>query len=76
MCFSTDIIHTGHINIIKKAKDKILIIDNYINDSMLEMLSKKNKNVKVAILTSEKNRIQSTININRNKKIHYTRSKD
>lgn len=31
------------IDIIKRAKRKILIIDNYINDSILKMLSKKNK---------------------------------
>ena len=45
------------INIIKKAKEKILIIDNYIDDSILEMLVKKNKDVKVTILTSEKSNI-------------------
>ena len=39
------------IDIIKKAKNKILIIDNYIDDSILKMLSKKNKNVEVVILT-------------------------
>ncbi len=42
------------IDIIKKAKQKILIIDNYINDSILKMLSKKNKDVEVVILTSQK----------------------
>lgn len=41
------------IDIIKSAKDKIAIIDNYIDDSVLKMLSKKNKNVEVAILTSQ-----------------------
>ena len=41
------------IDIIKKAKNKILIIDNYIDDNILKMLSKKNKNVEVAILTSQ-----------------------
>ena len=40
------------ISIIKKAKEKILIIDNYIDDSILQMLSKKNNNVEVVILTS------------------------
>jgi len=45
------------INIIKKAKEKVLIIDNYIDDTILEMLVKKNKNVKVTILTSEKSNI-------------------
>ena len=42
------------IDIIKRAKQKILIIDNYIDDSILKMLSKKNKDVEVVILTSQK----------------------
>ena len=37
------------IDIIKRAKNKILIIDNYIDDSILEMLQKKNKDVEVVI---------------------------
>ena len=45
------------INLIKRAKEKILIIDNYIDDTVLEMLSKKNKNIRVTILTSEKSNI-------------------
>lgn len=45
------------IDIIKKAKNKILIIDNYIDDSILKMLQKKNKNVEAIILTSEKSNI-------------------
>ena len=40
------------IDIIKIAKSKILIIDNYIDDGILKMLSKKNKNVEVVVLTS------------------------
>lgn len=40
------------IKIIKEANEKILIIDNYIDDTILEMLSKKNKEVEVVILTS------------------------
>ena len=40
------------IKIIKKAEKKITIIDNYIDQSILEMLTQKNKNVKVVILTS------------------------
>lgn len=47
------------IDIIKKANKKILIIDNYIDDSVLKMLTKKNKNVEVVILTSEKSNIQN-----------------
>lgn len=39
------------IDIIKIAKNKIVIIDNYIDDSILKMLQKKNKNVEVVILT-------------------------
>ena len=35
------------INIIKSAKTKVLIIDNYIDDTILEMLTKKNKDVKL-----------------------------
>lgn len=45
------------IDIIKTAKNKILIIDNYIDESILKMLSKKNKNVKVVILTSQNNNL-------------------
>lgn len=47
------------VDIIKKAKKKILIIDNYIDDSILKMLSKKNKDVEVVILTSTKSNIQN-----------------
>ena len=46
------------IDIIKKANKKILIIDNYIDDSVLKMLTKKNNNVEVVILTSDKSNIQ------------------
>ena len=47
------------IVIIKKANKKILIIDNYIDDSILKMLTKKKNNVEVAILTSNKSNIQN-----------------
>lgn len=46
------------IDIIKKANKKILIIDNYIDDSVLKMITKKNKDVEVVILTSDKSNIQ------------------
>ena len=39
------------IDIIKTAKTKIVIIDDYIDDTILKMLQKKNKNVEVIILT-------------------------
>ncbi len=45
-------------DVIKKAKQKILIIDNYIDDSILKMLSKKNKDVEVVILTSQNSNIR------------------
>ncbi|MBQ6992576.1 MAG: ORF6N domain-containing protein [Clostridia bacterium] len=45
------------IDLIKKAKQKITIIDNYIDDSILKMISKKNKDVEVVILTSDKSNI-------------------
>ena len=45
------------IKIIKKAEEKIVIIDNYIDDTILDMLTKKNKNVRVIILTSNKSNI-------------------
>ena len=47
------------VDIIKKANDKITIIDNYIDDSVLKMLTKKNKDVEVVILTSGKSNIQN-----------------
>lgn len=45
------------IDIIKKANNKIVIIDNYIDDSILKMLAKKKKNVESVIITSEKSNI-------------------
>ena len=45
------------IDIIKRAENKILIIDNYIDDSILKMLQKKNKDVEVVILTSQQNQL-------------------
>ena len=45
------------IKILRKAKEKITIIDNYIDDTILDMLAKKNKNVIVTILTSGKSNI-------------------
>ena len=47
------------IDIIRKENKKILIIDNYINDSILKMLTKKKNNVEVIILTSNKSNIQN-----------------
>ncbi len=47
------------IDIIKKANKKILIIDNYIDDSILKMLAKKKNNVEVVILTSIKSSIEN-----------------
>ena len=47
------------IDIIKRANKKITIIDNYIEDSILKMLTKKNKNVEVIIITSDKSNIEN-----------------
>ena len=47
------------IDIIKKANQKILIIDNYIDESVLKMLTKKNKMVEVIIITSNKSTIEN-----------------
>ena len=47
------------IDLIKRADKKILIIDNYIDDSILKMLSKKKEKVEVVILTSDKSKIES-----------------
>ena len=47
------------IDIIKKANKKILIIDNYIDDSVLKMLAKKKSHTEVVILTSEKSNIDN-----------------
>lgn len=45
------------VDIIKRANKKILIIDNYVDDSILKMLSKKKTNVQVTILSSNKGKI-------------------
>ncbi len=47
------------IDIIKRANNKILIIDNYIDDSILKMLAKKKNNVEIVILTSNKSNIEN-----------------
>ena len=51
------------INIIKQDQKKILIIDNYIDNTVLDMLSKKNKNVGAVIFSSQ--------NCNLTQKDHY-----
>ncbi len=40
-------------NLIKTAKSTIVLIDNYVDDSVLTMLSKRNKNVSATIYTSK-----------------------
>lgn len=37
--------------IIKSAKKSIILLDNYIDETVLEQLSKSNKNIKISILT-------------------------
>ena len=41
------------VDIIKKGKNEITIIDNYIDKSILDLLSKKSKNVNVTIITNK-----------------------
>lgn len=57
------------IDIIKRAKNKILIIDNYIDDSILEMIQKKNKDVEVIILTIQNNKYRR-YGVYRKNKLH------
>lgn len=45
------------VDIIKKAQKQILIIDNYVDDSILKMLTKKKSNIEVIILTSSRSNI-------------------
>ena len=45
------------IDIIKRANNKITIIDNYIDDTIFKMLTKKRKDVEVIIITSERSNI-------------------
>jgi hypothetical protein len=44
-------------NLIRNAKKSIILIDNYIDDSVLTMLAKKNKDVNVIIYTKNITRI-------------------
>ncbi|MBP9993846.1 MAG: ORF6N domain-containing protein, partial [bacterium] len=39
-------------NLIRKAKKEIILIDNYVDESVLNILSKRNENVNVTIYTS------------------------
>ncbi|MBP9995134.1 MAG: ORF6N domain-containing protein, partial [bacterium] len=39
-------------NLIKKAKKEIILIDNYVDESVLNILSKRNENVDATIYTS------------------------
>ena len=41
------------IDVIKSAKKKIVLIDNYIDDTILKMVQKKRENVEVVIITSQ-----------------------
>ena len=43
------------IKLIKSSKKRIVIIDNYIDNSILDLLSKKKENVSVTIITKESN---------------------
>ena len=42
--------HSLLLDIISRAKEDIVIIDNYVDKTILDLLAKKNKNVKVTII--------------------------
>lgn len=44
-------------DIIRLAKKSIILIDNYVDDTVLKMFSKRNKNVKVVVYTKKINKI-------------------
>jgi len=46
-------------SLIRKAEKSILLIDNYVDETILDLFSKKKKNVKVTILTSKTIRVNS-----------------
>lgn len=47
------------VDVIGKAKNHIIVIDNYVNKVTLDMLSKKNKNV-IALIITNKNKSKLT----------------
>ena len=47
------------VKLIKRADKKIVIIDNYIDDSVLDILMKKKKDVEVEIVTSNNCKIEN-----------------
>ncbi len=52
------------VGLIQKAKKEIILIDNYVDINTLNILCKKNKNVKIKIYTSEKGNL-TTKDINK-----------
>jgi hypothetical protein len=50
--------YTFVIDLIKKAKSELIIIDNYIDLSILKMLSEKSKNIRVTIITQSNTSIK------------------
>lgn len=48
------------IHLIEKAKTDIVLIDNYLDKSVLDMLSKKQNNVRVRLITNSKTKLQKT----------------
>jgi hypothetical protein len=48
-------------DIISKATNEIILIDNYLNEKILELLASKNSNVKCRVLTLEKTLNQTLI---------------
>lgn len=52
------------VDVIKKAKNSIILIDNYVNIDTLNILAKKNSGVDVTIYTSSKHKILTQTDIN------------
>ena len=53
--------HSKIIEIIKEARSKIVLIDNYVGKETLDILSYKNNNVKITIITN-KEYLESSLN--------------
>lgn len=45
------------VDIIKQAKESIILIDNYVDKTILDLLSRKNINVAVLIITNSNNKL-------------------
>ena len=51
------------VKLVKKANKQIVIIDNYVDDTILKLLAKKKKNSHVLVITNPKNKHLSSLDI-------------